>query len=99
MLVTLAAMLGQIGLPGGGFGLSYHYSNGGVPSATGGILGSITANPAVEAGAKTWLDETSKSSFPVARISDALLNPGKTIDYNGTQITYPDIKIVYWGRG
>lgn len=35
MLVTLAAMLGQIGLPGGGFGLSYHYSNGGVPSATG----------------------------------------------------------------
>ncbi|WP_163599364.1 molybdopterin-dependent oxidoreductase, partial [Moraxella catarrhalis] len=28
MLVTLASMLGQIGLPGGGFGLSYHYSNG-----------------------------------------------------------------------
>ena len=26
MLVTLAAMLGQIGLPGGGFGLSYHYA-------------------------------------------------------------------------
>lgn len=35
MLVTLASMLGQIGLPGGGFGLSYHYSNGGVPTATG----------------------------------------------------------------
>ncbi|MCB5392591.1 molybdopterin-dependent oxidoreductase, partial [Eggerthella lenta] len=29
MLVTLAAMLGQIGTPGGGFGFSYHYSNGG----------------------------------------------------------------------
>lgn len=29
MVVTLAAMLGQIGLPGGGFGFSYHYSNGG----------------------------------------------------------------------
>ena len=29
MLVTLASMLGQIGLPGGGFGLSYHYSNDG----------------------------------------------------------------------
>ena len=25
MLVTLASMIGQIGLPGGGFGLSYHY--------------------------------------------------------------------------
>jgi trimethylamine-N-oxide reductase (cytochrome c) len=33
MMVTLAAMLGQIGLPGGGFGFSYHYSNGGSPSA------------------------------------------------------------------
>lgn len=29
MLVTLAAMLGQIGTPGGGFGLSYHFANGG----------------------------------------------------------------------
>lgn len=28
MLVTLCAMLGQIGTKGGGFGLSYHYSNG-----------------------------------------------------------------------
>ena len=52
MLVTLASMLGQIGLPGGGFGLSYHYSNGGVPTATGGIIGSITASPSGKAGAK-----------------------------------------------
>ncbi|MBR2148536.1 MAG: molybdopterin-dependent oxidoreductase, partial [Campylobacter sp.] len=35
MLVTLASMLGQIGLPGGGFGLSYHYSNGGAPTCAG----------------------------------------------------------------
>ncbi|MBF0783971.1 trimethylamine-N-oxide reductase TorA [Muribacter muris] len=99
MLVTLASMLGQIGLPGGGFGFSYHYSNGGVPSATGGILGSITANPATEAGAKTWLDDTSKSAFPVARIADVLLHPGKTIDYNGSKLTYPNIKAVYWAGG
>lgn len=99
MLVTLASMLGQIGLPGGGFGLSYHYSNGGVPSANGGILGSISANPSGQAGEKTWLDETSKFSFPVARLSDALLNPGKTIQYNGTEVTYPDIKVIYWAGG
>lgn len=49
MLVTLASMLGQTGLPGGGFGFSYHYANGGVPSATGGIIGAITAT-AAEAG-------------------------------------------------
>ncbi|MFZ7344636.1 trimethylamine-N-oxide reductase TorA [Avibacterium volantium] len=99
MMVTLASMLGQIGLPGGGFGFSYHYANGGVPTATGGILGSITANPAVQAGEKTWLDETSKMAFPVSRVADALLNPGKTIQYNGTEITYPDIKLVYWAGG
>ena len=99
MLVTLASMLGQIGLPGGGFGLSYHYSNGGVPTAKGGVLGSITANPSVAAGAKTWLDETSKFSFPVGRLSDALLHPGKTIQYNGTEITYPEIKVIYWAGG
>ncbi|QJY41115.1 molybdopterin-dependent oxidoreductase [Vibrio cholerae] len=34
MVVTLAAMLGQIRLPGGGFGFSYHYSNGGNPRVT-----------------------------------------------------------------
>lgn len=99
MIVTLASMLGQIGLPGGGFGLSYHYANGGAPTATGGILGSITASPSTEAGEKTWLDDTSKFSFPLARISDALLNPGKTIQYNGTEITYPDIKLIYWAGG
>lgn len=32
MIITLASMLGQIGLPGGGYGCTYHYSDGGVPS-------------------------------------------------------------------
>ncbi len=40
-LVTLACMLGQIGLPGGGFGLSYHYASGGTPSSTAPVLGRI----------------------------------------------------------
>ena len=77
----------------------YHYSNGGVPTATGGIIGSITASPSGKAGAKTWLDDTSKSAFPLARISDVLLHPGKKIHYNGTEITYPNIKAVYWAGG
>lgn len=33
MIVTLAAMLGQPGTPGGGFGLSYHFANGGIRPA------------------------------------------------------------------
>ncbi|MBF0751282.1 MULTISPECIES: trimethylamine-N-oxide reductase TorA [unclassified Pasteurella] len=99
MLVTLASMLGQIGLPGGGFGFSYHYANGGVPTTTGGTIGSISATPSAGSSEKTWLDDAAKFSFPVARIADALLNPGKTIDYNGTKITYPEIKVVYWAGG
>jgi len=88
-LVTLAAMLGDIGLPGGGFGLSYHYANGGSLTADGAALGGIPAgeNPVTTA-------------VPYARgLSDMLLNPGKTVDYNGEKITYPDTKLVYWAGG
>ena len=88
-LVTLAAMLGQIGLPGGGFGLSYHYANGGSLTANGAALGGIPAgeNPVTVA-------------VPYAHgLSDMLINPGKTVDYNGEKITYPDIKLVYWAGG
>ena len=81
MLVTLASMLGQIGLPGGGFGLSYHYSNGGVPTATGGSLSSISATLESNSSntGQSWLAKTSELSFPLARIADVLLNPGKKI--------------------
>ena len=41
--MTLAAMLGQIGTPGGGFGFSYHYSNGGNPTRVGGVLPEMSA--------------------------------------------------------
>ncbi len=35
----------------------------------------------------------------VARIADCLANPGKTIDFNGRKVTYPDIKLVYVAGG
>ncbi|MDN8542762.1 trimethylamine-N-oxide reductase TorA [Erwinia sp. BC051422] len=90
LLVTLAAMLGQIGLPGGGFGFSYHYSSGGSPTARGGILSGISAGVA-PAG--------SPPPIPVARIADCLANPGKTIAFNGKEVTYPDVKMVYVAGG
>jgi len=89
MLVTLASMLGQIGLPGGGFGLSYHYANGGSLTARHVALGGISAgeNPVAE-------------HVPYARgLSDMLLNPGMTVDFNGEKITYPDIQLIYWAGG
>lgn len=114
MLVTLCSILGQIGTKGGGFGLSYHYSNGGVPTCKGGVIGGINAgeigiwkNGKFKGLAKSkedlnsaeWLQNTASLSFPVARIADALLNPGKTIDHNGAKITYPDIDFIYWVGG
>ncbi|MBL8645522.1 MAG: molybdopterin-dependent oxidoreductase, partial [Rhodospirillaceae bacterium] len=40
-----------------------------------------------------------KEFIPVARIADALLNPGATVDYNGLKLTYPDLRTIYWVGG
>lgn len=88
MTVTLAALLGQIGLPGGGFGLGYGCMNN-TGSGRKGFSGprfSQGLNPV-------------KDFIPVARITDMLLNPGATFDYNGKRQAYPDIRLVYWAGG
>lgn len=88
MTVTLAALLGQIGLPGGGFGLGYGCMNntGSGRKAFSGPRFSQGQNPV-------------KDFIPVARVADMLLNPGATFDYNGQQRHYPDIRLVYWAGG
>lgn len=88
MLTVLAAMLGQIGLPGGGFGFGYG-AEGGMGSPRRPV-----PVPQMHAGRNpTGL------AIPVARITDMLLEPGRTIDFNGERITYPDVKLVYWAGG
>jgi len=88
MLITLAAMLGQVGLPGGGFGFGHGSMNGvGQPRLDAPVPGmDMGRNP-------TGL------AIPVARIADLLLNPGATIPYDGKQVTFPDIKLIYWAGG
>ncbi len=87
-LVALASMLGQIGLPGGGLGFSYHYDNGGSLSAKSpGVTG-------IAAG-----DNPVKNALPFERVADMLLSPGTEVDYNGSKFTYPDIKMIYWAGG
>jgi biotin/methionine sulfoxide reductase len=88
MTITLAAMLGQIGLPGGGFGFGYGCEAGmGAPRQR-------IPTPTMPAGVNP-ID----SYIPVARISDMLLNPGASYDFNGQQRTYPDTRLVYWCGG
>jgi len=86
--VVLAALLGQIGLPGGGFAYA---------------LGSTsnTGKPPLAVPLPTLpLGQNSISDFiPVARIADMLLHPGEPYDYNGQRLNYPDIKLVYWAGG
>lgn len=88
MLVTLAAMLGQIGLPGGGFGVGY------------GALNSVGHdNVRFKSGAFPQGENPVRTFIPVARIADMLLNPGANFSYNGKGYTYPDIRLVYWAGG
>lgn len=90
MAIALASILGQIGLPGGGFGFGYGSSNRAgeakVPDAVGLPAFSQFRNPV-------------KAFIPVARITDMLMNPGKGFEYNGRTLTYPEIKLIYWCGG
>ncbi|MGK5678163.1 molybdopterin-dependent oxidoreductase [Actinoplanes sp. URMC 104] len=86
--IALAAVLGQIGLPGGGFGHG-HGSTGGVG---GGYLPyGLPTFPQVMNPVTDFI--------PVARIADLLLHPGEQFDYDGARHTYPDVKLVYWAGG
>jgi len=88
MGMVLAAALGQIGLPGGG----YAYSLGAI-----GYYGrrvNAVPGPTLGQGCNGVAD-----FIPVARIADMLLNPGTTYRYNGETRVYPDIRLVYWAGG
>jgi trimethylamine-N-oxide reductase (cytochrome c) len=87
-IVALGAMLGQMGLPGGGVSFGLHYADGGLPRAAMPVVGGTSpgSNPIPD-------------PFPIACLSDAYLNPGKTIECKGRKITYPDIQLVYTSGG
>jgi biotin/methionine sulfoxide reductase len=87
-LVALASMLGQIGLPGGGYGLGYGAMN---------VMGSAhrrLPGPVFPQG-KNAVD----AFIPVARIADMLTQPGAPFTYQGKTHHYQDIKLVYWAGG
>lgn len=88
MGLVLAALLGQIGLPGGGYGYAL------------GTLGHYgRRNNAVPIGALPQGRNGVSEFIPVARISDMLLKPGEQFDYNGQRRTYPHVRLAYWAGG
>ncbi|QIV84994.1 molybdopterin guanine dinucleotide-containing S/N-oxide reductase [Mycolicibacterium frederiksbergense] len=88
MGLTLAAMLGQIGLPGGGFGHGYGSMN------EPGLAPLRVRLPVLPQG-----HNPVPTFIPVAAVSDMLLHPGREYDYNGLRLTFPDIRLVYWAGG
>lgn len=86
--INLAAMLGQIGLPGTGLGFGYSAMNN---TGLNRHLINYASFPQGENPVKDFI--------PVARVTDMLENPGGQFDYDGTSYTYPDARIVWWAGG
>lgn len=88
MGVTLAAMLGQIGLPGGGYTVGY-----GVNANIGNI------ERPFRWGTLSQGRNPVEDFIPVAMISDMLLNPGGAYPYQGQTRRFPDARLVWWAGG
>jgi len=88
MTIALACLLGQIGLPGGGYGIGY----------------GIDANVGAIERPFGWAsfpqgDNPVKNFIPVAMIAEMLLNPGASYDWNGQKRFFPDIRLIWWAGG
>ncbi len=85
---VLAAMLGQIGLPGGGIGFGYGAVN------TVGLERAMPRFQAIPQGRNRV-----NSFIPVSRIAELLENPGGVFAFDGKTRRYPDTRLVYWVGG
>jgi biotin/methionine sulfoxide reductase len=87
-MVALAAMLGGIGRPGQGIAFGYGSINGmGTPRRE---LPAVSG-PAVRNPCGAYI--------PVARITELLERPGDVLQYNGRDLTLPDIRMIWWAGG
>ena len=86
--VSLAAVLGQIGLPGGGYTIGY-----GVNAHIGNVVRPFRWGQLPQG------DNPVHSFIPVAMISEMLLNPGQDFRYDGQTLRFPDIRLVWWAGG
>ncbi len=88
MALTLSAISGSLGKPGGGFGCGL-----GALHRNGMRLAKVPV-ASFPQGVNNVTD-----FIPVARISDLLTKPGEEFDYDGGRYVYPDIRLVYWVGG
>lgn len=93
MIVVLAAMLGQIGLPGGGFGFGWHYNGAGTPGRKGVILSGFSGSTSIPPVHDNSDYKGYSSTIPIARFIDAILEPVKVINWNGKSVKLPPLKM------
>ncbi len=86
--VTLAAMLGQIGLPGGGYTIGY-----GVNGHIGNVSRPFRWGPFPQG------TNPVEDFIPVAMSAEMMLNPGATYRYDGQTRVLPDPRLVWWAGG
>ena len=86
--IALAAMLGEMGLPGTGLGFGYSAMN------NVGLNRRLIDYASMPQGQNPLPD-----FIPVARITDLLENPGGRFDYDGQSYEYPDARLVWWAGG
>ncbi|WP_084544988.1 molybdopterin-dependent oxidoreductase [Derxia gummosa] len=86
--LALAAVIGHIGLPGGGIAFAY-----GAVNAIG-YRGPKFHGPTLAQG------RNPVSAFiPVARIADMLFDPGAPFEYDGGRHRYPHVRYLHWAGG
>ncbi len=89
MAIALAAVLGQIGLPGGGVAF---------PWGSQGNVGAGQVRKRVP-GLPVPPQATGMTSISVSRVTELLENPGQPFDFQGEQGVFPDTKLIYWVGG
>jgi len=87
-VIALAAVLGQIGLPGGGFSFGYGSMNAVGAGARRGHVPSLPGLP-----------NPAGHGIPAAAFPEALANPGRRIRFDGREVTFPDIRLIWWAGG
>ena len=83
-IISFGCIIGQIGLPGGGVGFSWHWGQGGALFAQTIVPGGLPQGKNPVGGI-----------CPASRINEMLLNPGKKFTHNGIERTFPNVHMIY----
>jgi trimethylamine-N-oxide reductase (cytochrome c) len=83
-IISFSCMTGQIGLPGGGVGFSWHWGQG----------GALFAHAVTPAGLSQGKNPV-QGICPASRIIEMLENPGGAFTHNGRDLTFPDVQLIY----